>query len=131
MTTSIIDASLHTSSFPATYTGPGTLIGNPLQTGSQDTELYGYFTSNGNAVQINCGFQPLKVELTDVTDVILWTWQYGMPATDSVKVVTAGTTTVDTTSAIVVSTDVAGDCTVTISAAAASTAKLILYHISG
>jgi len=132
MATLIIDPSLHVSSFPATYTGPGTLIGNALQTGSQDTELYGYFTSvTGDPVQINVGFQPLKVEIVNETDTILWTWQYGLAATHSVKTVAAGTVTVDTGSAVTVSTDVAGNCTVTLSTTLCGAAKNILFHISG
>ena len=62
MPTQIIDASLHVAAFPATYTGPGHLIGNAV-TGNLDNDVYGFFTSAGNAVQINCGFQALAVDV--------------------------------------------------------------------
>ena len=129
MPTQIIDGSLHTAAFPATYTGPGNLIGNCV-TANLDNDIYGFFTSAGNAVQINCGFQALAVDVTDVTGVLMWHWQLGMPATNSVKTAT-GATTIDTSGAISVTSDPAGNTNVTLSATVCGTGKTICYHVSG
>ena len=128
MPTQIIDTSLHTAAIPATYTGPGNLVGNAVNSLGED--VFGYFTSAGNVVQLNVGFQPLKVEITDVTGVLQWTWTLGMPATNTLKTAT-GAMTVDATSAIVVATDLAGNGIVTLSAALVGTGKVINYHIEG
>ena len=136
MTTDVIDPSLHVSSFPATYTGPGTLIGHCVQSGGDETDVHGYFTSDGNAVQINIGFRPMRIRVFDETDVILWDWMYGLAATHTIKQVTGGTTTVDTGSAIVPTeqagvNNIAGNWIVTLSATLCSTAKNICFHIEG
>jgi hypothetical protein len=134
MTTSIIDPSIHGAAFPATYTGPGTLIGNCRQAGGIEEDVSGYFTSAGNAVQVNVGFRPLHIRVVNVTDVIIWEWFYGFPATNALKVVTAGTITVDTGSAIVPSEssqNQSGNWIVTLSAAAVGTSKLITFIIEG
>jgi len=130
MPTSIIDASLHGSAIPATYTGPGTLVGNCVQSGSSDNDVYGYFTSNGNTIQINTGFAPRKVDVIDVTGVLTWSWQYGLPATNTIKTATSATT-IDATSAIVVTTDLAGNGNATLSAALAGSGKTIQFRIQG
>jgi hypothetical protein len=131
MPTRIIDASLHGSTIPATYTGPGTLAGNCVQAGGGAVpDVYGNFTSDGNVVQINCGFRPLLVDITDVAGVLMWQWQLGMPATNSIKTATAAVT-VDATSGIVVTVDLAGNGTVTLSAALVGSGKNILFHIAG
>jgi hypothetical protein len=130
MPTQIIDTSLHLPAFPPAYTGPGNLIGNPVQSGDDTSGVFGYFTSAGNAVQINCGFAPNEVEVTDVTGVLVWKWSRGMPATNSVKTAT-GATTIDTTSGITVTTDLAGNGYVTLSAALVGTGKVINYRIQG
>ena len=129
MPTQIIDGSLHVAAIPATYTGPGNLVGNCV-TANLDNDIYGYFTSSGNAVQINTGFAPLAVDITDVTGVLLWHWQLGMPATNSIKTAT-GATTVDTGGAITVVSDLAGNGTVTLSAATVGSGKVICFHVSG
>jgi hypothetical protein len=129
MPTQIIDGSLHTATIPATYTGPGNLVGNCV-TAKPENDIFGYFTSAGNAVQINCGFAPLQVDLVDVTGVLTWSWQLGLPATNSIKTAT-GATTVDATSAIVVTTDLAGNGLVTLSAALVGTGKVICFHVQG
>ena len=134
MTTDVIDTSLHVSSFPTTYIGAGTIIGNCRQSGSVEQDVHGFFTSDGNPVQINVGFKPLEVKLINETDTLIWEWQYGMAATHTLK--TAGTPTVaiDTTSAIVVSEPApngGGNWIVTTSAAAAGTSKNILFKIEG
>lgn len=136
MTTSIIDPALHVSSFPTTYTGAGTLIGNCIQSGGDETDVHGYFTSNGNTVQINIGFNPMHIKIMNTTDVIVWEWMYGMAATNTLKTVTAGTTTVDTGSAIVPTdqgglTNIEGNWIVTLSATLCGTSKLIVFHIEG
>ena len=136
MTTDVIDPSLHTSSIPTTYTGPGTVVGHTIQSGGDETDVHGYFTSTGNATQINIGFRPMHIKIVNITDVILWEWMYGFPATDVVKVVTGGTTTVDTGSAIVPTeqaglTNVAGNWIVTLSATLCATSKLICFHVEG
>ena len=134
MTTSIIDTSLHTSSIPATYTGPGTLVGNPVSK-NETSGVAGFFTSNGNAVQINVGFVPTRVKIVNTTDGITWEWQTGMPTTNSVKILLGGspTLTQDTGSAIVVAGSISngtgGIGTVTLSTTLCGTAKNITYEM--
>lgn len=131
MATDVIDLALSNSSFPSTYTGPGTLIGNAYYSAGADIAT-GYFTTDGNAIAIPLGFLPQSVEVLDVTDATRWTWMRGMPATDAVKEVTAGTMTVDTTSAIVVATNTAnGTATVTLSATDFPTGKAVIFKIFG
>lgn len=131
MPTQIIDTSLHVAAFPPGYTGPGNLIGNPVNSGGGAKEVFGFFTSStGNAVQINVGFQPLMVDITDVTGVLLWSWQLGMPATNSIKTAT-GAVTIDTASNILVTSDLAGNGSVLLSATLCGNAKTICYHIQG
>ena len=125
----VIDINIHGSAFPGTYIGNGTLLGNSRYSDVARV-VTGYFTSDGNAVDIPLGFEPQHVEFIDVTDVVIYDWQRGLPAGDTIKTVTAGTTTVDTGSVEVVST-FDGRSTVSLSAAAASTAKLWLYKIIG
>jgi hypothetical protein len=97
---STIDIALHTASFPASYTGPGTLIGNPRLSEPSAT-LALYWTGDGTTLTIPLGDEPLKVEVIDTTNNIVWTWLRGMAATKCFKSVAAGTQTIDTTSAIV------------------------------
>lgn len=131
MPTRIIDASLHGSAIPATYTGPGTLAGNCIQAGGGNVpDVYGNFTSDGNVVQINCGFRPLLVEIIDTAGVLCWTWQQGLPATNTIKTATSAVT-VDATSAITVNVDPAGNAQVTLAAALVGTGKNICFHIAG
>jgi hypothetical protein len=129
MTTDVIDLTFHGSSFPTTYIGVGTKVGNPLSAVSNPPRISGYFTGAGNVVSIPVGFQPSHVRIVDETDVIIWDWYKGLAATHTIKQVTAGTTTVDTTSAILVSTDLAGNCTITLTAALAVNAANICYVI--
>ena len=129
MTINAIDITFHGSSFPATYTGDGTLIGNPLF--GDDGDFSGYFTGTGDAVSIPVGSQVAHVKIVDVTDNIVWEWYRGFPATDALKTVAAGTRTVDATSAIVVTTDLAGNSTIALSAALAASASLLTYQIEG
>lgn len=124
----IIDTSLHGAAIPANYTGPGNLAGNCVN--SQGKDVSGFFTSAGALVQINVGFAPLQVDIVDTAGVLLWAWQLGMPATNTIKTAT-GAVTVDTTSAIVVAVDLAGNGTVTLSAAMVGSGKNICFHING
>lgn len=128
MPTQIIDTSLHVAAIPAAYTGPGNLVGNSVNSIGKD--VYGNFLSAGNVVQINCGFSPMQVDIVDTAGVLLWHWQLGMPATNTIKTAT-GAVTVDATSAIVVATDLAGNGTVTLSAALCGSGKNICYAIQG
>jgi hypothetical protein len=133
MPTQVVDTSLHLAAFPSGYTGPGNLIGNCVNSGGEACDVYGFFTSStGNAVQINVGFQALQVDIMDVTGALMWHWQWGMPASNSVKV-TLGTIAgvLDTTSAITVVTDLAGNSIVTLSTGLCGNAKNICYHIMG
>lgn len=137
MTTSIIDCSLHTSSFPSTYTGQGTLIGNPVNGGDIRQLVAGTFTSNGNTIQLNNGFAPMKVRIMNNTDGISWEWQYGMPAANSIKTTYGGSlaSVVDTGSAITFTSDNGQNPgnveSTTLSATLAGTAKSISYWIEG
>ena len=137
MTINIIDTMFHGSSFPSSYTGPGTLIGNPVNipdAGGQG--VAGNFTSNGNATQINIGFVATEVEIVNVTDGITWKWQTGMPAANSVKTVLGGslTSAQDTTSQITITGSTkdgsGGIGTVTLGATLCGTAKNITYKIT-
>ena len=92
----------------------------------------GKFTSDGTTITINSGFSPRWIRVVNTTDVIIWEWNEGLAATNTIKTVTAGTTTIDTGSAIVVPVDpghatAAGSNTFTISSTAAGTAKAISW----
>ena len=130
MTTDVIDTQFHLSAFPANYVGVGTLIGNPYHNIDSD-ELNGYFTGSGNDVKIAVGYAVQEIEIINVTDNIIWLWRKGFPATNTLKTVAAGTRTVDTTSAAVVTTDLQGKSTVVLAAAAVPSGKLIAYSIKG
>ena len=133
MTTNIIDTSVHGSSFPAQYTGPGTIAAAAKNAGGVCEMSAGFFTSNGNPTQINVGFRPIEIRVVNLTDGIVWDWQYGFGATQSIKTVLGGSLaeTLDTSSAFTISTDLAGNHTVTLSAAANGTAKSLVYNITG
>jgi len=62
----------------------------------------GNYTGDGSgSIQVFVGFTPRLVTVYDITDVTKWEWIDGMPSTDTIKTVTAGTFTVDTSSLIV------------------------------
>jgi hypothetical protein len=138
MTTNVIDTTFHGSSFPSTYVGPGTLIGNPISDGPDagGQGVGGYFTSNGNATQILLGFVATKVKVINTTDGITWEWQRGVPAANSVKTTLGGSlaSVQDTSSQITVTGSVAdgtgGNGSVTLGATLCGTAKNITYEIS-
>lgn len=62
----------------------------------------GKVTGDGNQLRINLGFRPKRVTIYNVTDALKWEAVDGMAATITLKTVTAGTQTADTTSAIVI-----------------------------
>ncbi len=132
MTTDVIDCALHVSSFPTTYTGPGTLIGNVYMLTDSDG-VGGHFTSDGNAVQINNGFLPSEIEIFNTTDGITWRQLAGMPAANSEKFVLGGSLagTQDTGSAITVQPDYAPGnvASVLLSATLCGTSKNIVFRI--
>lgn len=83
----------------------------------------GAITSDGTAISLNLGYVPSYFILVNQTDVIIWEKLRDMAAANCLKVVTAGTTTLDTGSAVVFN----ADGTVTISATAAGTAKSLVW----
>lgn len=135
VTTEVIDIALAKSTFPATYVGPGTLIGNPKRSGDVSNHQFLKFTSNGNAVAVPLGFLPRKIRVVNDTDAIVWEWQYGMGATHSIKTVLGGSLTaaLDTGSAITFTADeLANGCaTVTLSATLCGTSKTICVEFDG
>lgn len=62
----------------------------------------GTFTSDNTATTVTLGFKPRWIKVFNATDVIVWEKTGTMADANSIKTVTAGTTTLDTTSAIVV-----------------------------
>jgi len=62
----------------------------------------GSFTGAGAAVEVDLGFTPRYIKIIDEDNVITWEKLTGLAAANSVKTVTAGTTTVDTGSAITI-----------------------------
>lgn len=87
----------------------------------------GSFTSDGAAATVTLGFVPRHVKVINSTDVIVWEKIEGMAAANSVKTVTAGTTTVDTGSAILINTD----GTITLSSTLTGTSKAISWVAYG
>jgi hypothetical protein len=86
MTNKIIDCALSVAAFPATYTGPGTLIGNVQSSaGSLNQLMTGNFTSTGDAVEIWCGITPRVIEIINETDGIYWKKVVGMAAANALK----------------------------------------------
>lgn len=61
----------------------------------------GTHTGDGTLLTVTLGFKPMHVVLVNLTDAIRYEKIDGMAATDTVETVTAGTTTIDTGSAIV------------------------------
>ena len=80
----------------------------------------GTFTGDATATTITLGFIPSYVRVFNETDVILWEKFRSQAAANTVKQVTAGTTTKDTGSAIVINSD----GTVTLSATLAASSKV-------
>jgi hypothetical protein len=137
MSTDIIDVTLHTTSFPPTYIGKGTLIGNPYQAADVPENIVLKVTSAGNAISIPVGFFPTNVRVFNSTDGIIWEQMYGMPAANAIKTTLGGSfaSVVDTTGQITVSggsaTDSPGNFTVLLGATLTGTAKLLCIEING
>jgi len=87
----------------------------------------GTFTGDATSTTLTLGFVPRYVRVFNETDVILWEKFEGQAAANVVKQVTAGTTTKDTGSAIVINTD----GTVTLSATLAASAKVCYWSAWG
>ena len=83
----------------------------------------GSFTSDNTDTTVTLGFVPRWVKVVNSTDTIVWEKIEGMAAVDSIKTVTAGTTTIDTGSAIIIN----DDGTVTLEAATVGDAKAISW----
>jgi hypothetical protein len=83
----------------------------------------GAWTGDGTAVTLSLGFVPTFFMLINQTDVILYEKIRSMAAANCIKVVTAGTTTLDTGAGITFNSD----GTVTISAAFNVTAKSFVF----
>lgn len=132
MTINYIDMSLNAATFPPTYTGKGTLIGNARKSGGIDNDAWANYTSNGNVTVLLLGFTPREVKVINTTDGLIWEWSYGMPAADSVKL-TLGTVAavMDTSSQITISSDPAGNSTVTLGATLNGTSKNICVELHG
>lgn len=126
--TKIIDCALSVSAFPATYTGPGTLIGNvKSSSGSLNQHMTGYFTSGGEAVEIRCGFVPRDIEIYNETDAVLWKKKAGMQAANAIKIDTAVAT--DTNSYITINETADGGANVTLHATLVGTSKAIQFSL--
>jgi hypothetical protein len=87
----------------------------------------GSFTSDNTATIVTLGFTPRWIKVVNSTDVIVWEKLEGMAAANSIKTVTAGTTTIDTGSAILINTD----GTFTVSATACGNAKALSWVAEG
>jgi hypothetical protein len=79
------------------------------------------WTGDAAAQTITLGFVPTQVTIVNETDVIVWTKIDPMAAANCIKVVAAGTMTLDATSAIVINTD----GTLTLSAGLNATGKAL------
>jgi hypothetical protein len=87
----------------------------------------GSFTSDNTATVVKLGFKARWVKVINSTDVIVWEKIEGMAAANAIKVVTAGTTTVDTGSAILIN----DDGTITLSSTAVGNSKAISWVAMG
>jgi hypothetical protein len=63
----------------------------------------GTVTGDGTAIVVTLGFKPRHIRAVNVTDVEVWDKFESMTDAQALKTVTAGTTTIDTGSAIVIS----------------------------
>lgn len=126
MAVDTLDISVHST----TALGSGTIACNARHAADARHLTLNFTAAGSNTVDIALGNEPLSVKVFDMSNVIVWEWARGMAATKTIKTVTAGTTTVDTTSAIVVSGDANnGNHKVTLSAALAAAAALLVVKI--
>lgn len=73
---------------------------DPQAVGSYPQMANGSFTADGNAVSLTLGFMPRHIKVINETDATAYEWMFGMTTGNTLKTVTAGTTTVDTGSLI-------------------------------
>lgn len=85
---------------------------------------HGSFTGDGSAQTLTLGFVPNHIIVINETDATLWEKFQPMVAANCIKVVTAGTLTVDTGSQIVFNSD----GTVTLGATLAANGKAIKFR---
>lgn len=132
MATKYIDTAISGSSFPSTYTGSGTLAASCLTSGGVVNLTTGNFTSTGDAVIINLGFQPRRISVLNETDTIIWGKQVGMSAANCTKI-TSTTLSVETASDILFNQANVGEgvWTVTLSTTLCGTSKAISFVIEG
>jgi hypothetical protein len=87
---------------------------------------YGSFTGDATATTITLGFTPTSFMVFNETDALKWEKTAGMGATITIKTVTAGTQTADSTTAISWSGGV-----VTLTAGLAASAKVCSWVAIG
>lgn len=87
----------------------------------------GSFTSDNTTTTVTLGFKPRWVKIVNTTDVIVWEKIEGMAAANCIKTVTAGTTTIDTGSHVLINSD----GTLTLSTTAVGNAKAISWVAIG
>lgn len=131
MATKIIDGAFTGSSFPATYAGVGTLVGNIISDGGVSQRTTGNFTSTNDQVDIYLGYQPRRIRILNETDVVIWEKMVGMAAANAIKQVTGGTTTVDTNGYITFTDGGSGNWRISLSATLVGNAKAIVFIVEG
>lgn len=129
MATKIIDCAFTGASFPATYTGVGTLVGNILQDGGVGQMTSGNFTSTNEPVELRIGYQPRRITVINETDGVVWQKTVGMAAANSLKIDTA--VAVDTNGYITFDDMLAGNFRITMSATLVGNAKAICFIVEG
>ncbi len=82
----------------------------------------GKATGDGTALSVTLGFKPKHIIVYNETDAIRWEKFFDQVDANTVKTVTAGTTTTDTTSAIVLA-----EKGFVVSAAAAANGKALVW----
>ena len=82
----------------------------------------GGHTGDGTKLTVTLGYRPQHVKIVNVTDAAVWEKIDGMTDAQTIKVVTAGTTTVDTGSTLVITDD-----GFTLAAAANVNAKVFVW----
>lgn len=127
--TKVIDGAFTGSSFPATYTGPGTLVGNIISDGGVTQRTSGSFTSGAEAVRINLGYRPRAIEIINSTDAVLWKKTVGMAAADALKIDTA--VAVDSNSYILFEDGGSGNYNILLHATLLGTGKAISFVVEG
>lgn len=127
--TKVIDGAFTGSAFPATYTGPGTLVGNIISDGGVGQRTTGHFTSGAEAVRIKLGYQPRRIEVVNGTDAVLWKKDIGMAAANCLKIDTA--VAVDTNGYITFEDGGAGNYDILLSATLLDTGKAISFVVEG